>query len=63
MTIQEMKQRKKELGCTDQDIARLSGVPFSTVTKLFSGAVSSPGRATILALESVLRTEYIKESL
>ena len=54
MTIQEMKQRKAELGYTNKDIARMSGVPFSTVAKLFCGAVSSPRRATILALESVL---------
>ena len=62
MTIQEMKQRKKELGYTNQDIARLSGVPFSTVAKLFSGAVSSPRRATILALESVLKAGSIASS-
>ena len=54
MTIQEMKQRKAELGYTNKDIARMYGVPFSTVAKLFCGAVSSPRRATILALESVL---------
>ena len=54
MTIQEMKERKKELGYTNRDIARLSGVPLSTVNKLFGGTTSSPRRETVLALESVL---------
>ena len=54
MTIQEMKNRKKELGYTNQMIADLSGVPLSTVNKLFSGATASPRRSTLLALESVL---------
>ena len=49
MTIQEMKNRKKELGYTNQMIADLSGVPLSTVNKLFSGATASPRRSTLLA--------------
>ena len=56
MNIQEMKSRKKELGYTNKDIARLSGVPVSTVNKLFGGTTSSPRRATVLAVESVLAT-------
>lgn len=54
MTLQEMKYRKKELGYTNEDLARLSGVPVSTINKIFSGATSAPRRATLLALESVL---------
>ena len=54
MTIQEMKERKKELGYTNQVIACLSGVPVSTVNKIFGGTTSSPKRSTILAIESVL---------
>ena len=62
MTFQEMKKRKAELGYTNKDIARLSGLPFSTVAKFFSGAVSSPRRSTILALESVLGTSNQENS-
>ena len=54
MTVEEMKQRKKELGYTNQELADLSGVPLSTVSKLFSGETSAPRRSTLLALESVL---------
>ena len=35
MTIEEMKNRKKELGYTNRKIADLSGVPLSTVQKIF----------------------------
>ena len=54
MTIEEMKKRKKELGYTNADLAELSKVPKSTITKIFSGATRAPRRETILALQSVL---------
>ena len=55
MTIDEMKQRKRELGYTNQMVADKSGVPLSTVQKIFSGATASPRRETLLALENLLR--------
>ena len=55
MTIDEMKRRKKELGYTNRMVAVKSGVPLSTVQKIFSGATAAPRRETILALEDVLR--------
>ena len=55
MTIQEMKQRKKELGYSNSQIAELSGVPLGTVQKVFSGATSSPRYETLRALEQVLK--------
>ena len=54
MTIQEMRNRKKELGYTNKDLARLSGVPLGTIEKIFGNTTSAPRRSTILALESVL---------
>ena len=54
MTIQEMKRRKSELGFTNEDIARKSGIPLSTVNKFFGGSTKNPRRSTILAIESVL---------
>ena len=54
MTIEEMRQRKRELGYTNQMIAERSGIPLSTVQKVFAGATSSPRRDTIEALERVL---------
>ena len=54
MTIEEMKRRKRELGYTNQMIAEHSGIPLSTVQKVFAGATSSPRRETVDALERVL---------
>jgi Uma2 family endonuclease len=54
MTIEEMKQRKKELGYSYEKISELSGVPVGTLQKIFSGETSSPRYKTIMALSNVL---------
>ena len=54
MTIDEMKERKRELGYTNKTISDKTGLPLSTVQKIFSGATTSPREATIRALESLL---------
>ena len=54
MTIDEMKERKKELGYTNQMIAEKAHLPLSTVQKVFAGATKAPRHATIRALEDVL---------
>ena len=54
MTIEEMKARKRELGLSNETIAQLSGIPFSTVQKIFSGMTRSPRQKTIQALEKIL---------
>ena len=54
MTTERMIARKKELGYTNERIAALSGVPLSTVQKIFSGATASPRYDTMQALEKVL---------
>ena len=53
MTIQEMKQRKKELGYSNAMISALSGVPLGTVQKIFSGATTAPRYETLRALEQI----------
>ena len=55
MTIQEMKERKRELGYTYAQIADLSGVPLGTVQKIFNGSTASPRYDTLRALEQILR--------
>lgn len=37
MTIQEMKERKRELGYTNEQVAELSGIPLGTIQKIFGG--------------------------
>ena len=54
MTIEEMKQRKKELGYSNAMISQLSGVPLGTVQKIFSGATTAPRYETLSALERIL---------
>ena len=55
MTIQEMKSRKRELGYSNEQVAALSGVPLSTVQKIFGGSTQSPRYDTLLKLERILR--------
>ncbi len=54
MTIEEMRQRKKELGYSYQRIASLSGLPVGTVQKVLGGITKAPRHETIRSLEAVL---------
>ena len=54
MTMEEMKQRKIELGYSYEQISVLSGVPVGTVQKIFGGVTKSPRYETLRALEKVL---------
>ena len=54
MTIKEMKERKRELGLTYEQLSELSGVPLGTLQKVLTGATLSPRYETLLALEKVL---------
>ena len=57
MTLEEMKARKKELGLSNKEIAKRSGVPLGTVQKIFGGVTEAPRMETVIALEKVLRPE------
>ena len=61
MTIEEMKQRKTELGLSCKLIAQLSSLPLSTVQKVFSGTTRAPRKATIDALTKVLEAPIRKD--
>ena len=51
MTLDEMKRWKRTLAMTSEEISEASGVPLSTVQKIFSGVTRSPRKATV---ESIL---------
>lgn len=53
MTIEEMRERKRELGYSYQQIAELSGLPLGTVQKVLGGITKSPRYDTLKALEGV----------
>ena len=59
MTIDEMIARKKELGYSYEELARLSGVPVGTVQKIFGKITKAPRRSTVAALEKVLEKRKI----
>ena len=54
MTIDEMNERKRELGYTDMRISEISGVPLSTVRKVLGGTTKAPRYETIRALTKAL---------
>ena len=55
MTIEDLKRLKKQCGYTNETISILSGVPLSTVQKVFAGVTKSPRHQTVEAIEFVLR--------
>ncbi len=58
MTIEEMRQKKRELGYSNETIAEKSGVPLSTVQKIFAGETQAPRQRTVEALEMALTGKY-----
>ena len=57
MTIEEMNRRKRELGYSNETLAKKSGVPMTTVQKVLSGKTKSPRQKTVEALARVLEGE------
>ena len=62
MTIEEMRRRKIELGLTNEMLAEESGVPLSTIQKIFSGVTKAPRRLTIEAITRVLEHSFLADS-
>lgn len=61
MTIEDMKEKKRELGYTNEQLAAASGVPIGTVQKIFSGETKSPRYETIRKLEAALNKVVSRE--
>jgi len=53
MTIEEMREKKKEFGYSYEQIADLAGLPVGTVQKVLGGITKSPRYATVRALQKV----------
>lgn len=60
MDVDLLKQRKLELGLTNQQLSSLSGVSLGTINKIFSGATQSPRLETVEALSSALGLDFFK---
>lgn len=66
MNLEQMKEKKRELGYTYEQIAELAGVPLGTVQKVFSGITTTPRYDTLRALEQVFREDeepIVRESV
>ena len=63
MTLEEMKNKKTELGLTNEMISQSSGIPLSTIQKIMSGATKAPRRVTLEAIETVLLKEEQKKEI
>ena len=60
MNIDLLKQRKRDLGLTNRELASISGVSLGTINKIFSGATRSPRLETVEALSSALGLDFYK---
>ena len=58
MNIEELKKRKTDLGMTNRDLARKSGIPLSTVAKILGGTTKTPRIDTMQALEKALQCGF-----
>ena len=57
MTIEEMRERKQELGYSYKRIAELSGLPVETVQMVLGGLIKSPEYEVLKMLEEVLEAK------
>ena len=54
MDIARLKQAKKELKITYEQLSQRSGIPLSTIYDIFRGVTSSPRIDTVQAIERAL---------
>lgn len=60
MTIEEMIERKNDMGYTYEKVAQLSGLSPETVQDVLDGIIKFPGEDTLRALENVFKEPRIK---
>ena len=65
MNLEEIRQKKKQYGYTNLQMAEKSGLPLATVQKVLGGTTKAPRYQTIQALASVFpeETHYSTESV
>lgn len=52
--INELKQLKEESGISNKQLAKQSGVPESTITRIFTGQTPNPTTITYLSLKNAM---------
>lgn len=63
MNLEQMHHYRREKGYSYAKLAELSGVPLSTVQKIFGGITKNPRFETLQALEEVLKPEPKKYTI
>ncbi len=66
MTLEEMKERRIELGISYERLSEMTNVPIGTVQKVLGGITKSPRYDTLTALEKVLgenKTDVVREAM
>ena len=65
MTIDALKEKRREFGYSYEELSERSGVPVPTIQKIFSGQTRSPRRSTLVKLEAALRgpVSYSEETI
>ena len=63
MTLDEIIETKRQVGYTNEDIADMTGVPLSTVQKVFGGTVKAPRRKTLQALSDLFEPIAAEKSM
>ena len=58
-TLEEMKDRKRELGYSVDGLSKVTGIPKATLQKIFGGQTKSPRRETIEKLTAVLEKKSV----
>lgn len=61
MTIEEMQQKKRELGLTYEEIAERSGLSVPTVQRIISGTTPNPREYSKALIERVLTGYVLRE--
>ena len=56
LTVEEIKQKKKEYGFSNQQVAKLSGVPLGTVQKVLGNVTRSPRVETLMAISRIFES-------
>lgn len=54
MKVSELKERKREIGYSNEMVSELSGVPLGTVQKIFGGTTAAPRYETLKKIERAL---------
>ena len=57
MTVKEMREKKKEMGLSNREVAERSGVSIGTVQKVFSGETEVPRYRTLVKLIRAFQEE------